>query len=34
MEIRPVGAELYRADRQMNKHEANTRFSQILRTRG
>jgi hypothetical protein len=30
MKIRPVGAELFHADRQTDKHdEANSRFSQI-----
>jgi hypothetical protein len=30
MKIRPVGAELFRADRQTDRHEAaNKRFSQI-----
>jgi len=34
MKIFPVGAEFYRADRQMDRHyETNSRFSQILRTR-
>jgi len=30
MKIRPVGAELFHADRQTDRHnEANSRFSQI-----
>ena len=34
MKIRPVGAELFRSDRRTNRHdEANSRFSQFLRTR-
>jgi hypothetical protein len=34
MKIRLVGAELFHADGQTDRHdEANSRFSQILRTR-
>ena len=34
MKIRPVGAELFHADRRRNRHdEANSRFSHILRKR-
>jgi hypothetical protein len=29
MKIRPVGAEMYHADRQTDKHEVNSRFSQF-----
>jgi len=29
MKILPVGAELFRAEGQTNKHEANTRFTQF-----
>jgi len=34
MKIRPAGAELFHADGKADRHnEANSRFSQILRTR-
>ena len=33
MKIRPLGAELFRADRETDRHdEANSRFSQFLQT--
>jgi len=34
MKIRPEGAELFHADRRMDRHDkVNSRFSQNLRTR-
>ena len=33
MKIRTVGVELYHADRQADKHDANNRFSQFCERR-